>query len=210
MAVKKTKKKPAAKKKTAKKKPSAVKLKRIKKTVTAKPKKAKKPSGAAGAKPKKKTLIARQDTDDVETLTQEEIDQELKEYERAPSKRSAPVAGKDLRSQQLAERIGRLMFEKKAEDVVAANLEGLTSVTDYFVICTASSDQHAKAIADHVADELADAGVHAHHREGYTSLRWVLIDYVDVIVHVFQKEAREFYDLERLWGDAQFTRMRDR
>jgi ribosome-associated protein len=212
LAVKKTKKKPAAKKKPAKKKTVAVpkRTKKTKKAAVIKSKTRKKPAAASRKKLQKKIIIAANDTpDDLENLSPEEIDRELKDYERAPKPPLAKISGKDLKSQHLAERVGQLMFEKKAEDVVVANLEGLTSVTDYFVICTASSDLHARAIADHVADELGNAGVHPHHREGYTSLRWILIDYVDVIVHVFQKEAREFYDLERLWGDAQFKSMKD-
>ncbi|MCB0833804.1 MAG: ribosome silencing factor [Bacteroidetes bacterium] len=101
------------------------------------------------------------------------------------------------------------MFEKKAEDVVVADLEGLTSVTDYFVICTATSDMHAKAIADHVEDQLHLEGARVHHKEGYQSLKWVLLDYVDVIAHVFQRDARVFYDLENLWGDARFESLED-
>lgn len=150
--------------------------------------------------------------DDLESLTPAEIEEELKSYEETKQKpsgsKSAPSPA-DSPGLQLAKRISQLMFEKKAENVVVADLDGLTSVTDYFVMCTATSDMHARAISDHVQDELDKAGTRVHHKEGYSSLRWVLLDYVDVIAHVFQKEAREFYDLERLWGDAQFIKMKD-
>ena len=148
--------------------------------------------------------------EDIENLTKEEIEKELKAYEETKQK---PVAAKPMPTDspglQLAKRISQLMFEKKAEQVVLADLEGLTSVTDFFVMCTATSDMHARAVSDHVQDELEKAGIRVHHKEGYSSLRWVLLDYVDVIAHVFQKDAREFYDLERLWGDAKFIPMKD-
>jgi ribosome-associated protein len=210
VAVKKAKKK-AAPKKTAAKKKVSVKAKKTRKVAAPKPKAQKKVPVASKKKLKKKIIVEAPDLqEDLETLTADEIDQELEDYDRTPKPESAPILRHDLKSQELAQHISQLMFEKKAENVVMADLEGLTSVTDYFVIGTAGSDLHAKAIADHVADSLADSGVHAHHREGYTSLRWILIDYVDVIVHIFQQDAREFYDLERLWGDAQFTKMQDK
>jgi len=80
----------------------------------------------------------------------------------------------------------------------------LTSVTDFFVICSAESSVKLKAIVDHIVEELEKKGVKAWHIEGYTNLSWVLIDYVDVVVHAFLKPAREFYGLERFWGDAKF------
>jgi ribosome-associated protein len=150
--------------------------------------------------------------EDLESLSKDEIEEELKAYEEAkqkPSPAKAAISASDSPGLQLSKRISQLMFEKKAERVVLADLEGLTSVTDFFVMCTATSDMHARAISDHIQDELEKAGIRVHHKEGYSSLRWVLLDYVDVIAHVFQKDAREFYDLERLWGDAQFIKMKD-
>jgi ribosome-associated protein len=82
------------------------------------------------------------------------------------------------------------------------DLQGLSSIADYFVICSADSDMQVKAIADEVDDKLRDIGIKCHFKEGYTTLNWVLLDYFDVIVHVFKKDAREFYNLEKLWGDA--------
>lgn len=150
--------------------------------------------------------------DDLESLTPAEIEKELEAYNDTKSSTSSikpPISEPDSPGLHLAKRIAQLMFEKKAENVVVADLEGLTSVTDYFVMCTATSDMHARAISDHVQDELEKAGSRVHHKEGHSSLKWVLLDYIDVIAHVFQKETREFYDLERLWGDAQFFKMKD-
>jgi ribosome-associated protein len=70
------------------------------------------------------------------------------------------------------------------------------------VICSADSDTQVKAIADEIDKSLRDEGIRCWHKEGYMALSWVLLDYVDVVVHVFKKEAREFYNIEKLWGDA--------
>ena len=82
------------------------------------------------------------------------------------------------------------------------DLRGISSATDYFVIAGGRSDVQVKAIADHVVDELKKDGVRPEHVEGLSGARWVLIDYVDFVVHVFHPDARSFYQLETLWGDA--------
>ena len=105
-------------------------------------------------------------------------------------------------SPQLANKITDLIFNKKGYDVKIIDLRKLTTITDYFVICTGDSDTQVKAIADEVDKQLRDEGIKSWHIEGYQGLNWVLIDFVDVVVHVFKKETREFYNLEKLWGDA--------
>ena len=85
------------------------------------------------------------------------------------------------------------------------NLHGLTDVTDYFVIASGTSDTHVRAIAHHVLDEMQAAGHRAAHVEGLTQGRGVLLDFVDVVVHVFHPTVRGFYQLERLWGDAPYV-----
>jgi len=95
-----------------------------------------------------------------------------------------------------------LARELKALDVVVLDLRGISTATDYFVIATGRSDVQVKAIADHVVDELKKEGVRPVHVEGARGARWVLLDYVDFVVHVFHPEARLFYQLENLWGDA--------
>lgn len=75
-------------------------------------------------------------------------------------------------------------------------------MSDFFVICTASVEVHAKAIADWIAENLEKKGFKVWHNEGYQACRWILLDYVDIVVHIFLKEVREFYGLEKLWGDA--------
>lgn len=112
-------------------------------------------------------------------------------------------------SQLLARRAAELSLEKKAEDVKILDLRGITSMTDYFVIITADSERKAKAVAEHIIDGLKEDGERPMHVEGLDSLRWVLLDYVDVVVHVFQADDRKFYDLESLWSDAPVTKVVD-
>ena len=103
---------------------------------------------------------------------------------------------------QIIARVGELALERKAQDVVALDLRGINSATDYFILATGTSDIQVRAVADHVVDELKKAGERPDHVEGMDSGRWVLLDYIDFVVHVFHPEAREFYQLESLWGDA--------
>lgn len=95
-----------------------------------------------------------------------------------------------------------LLLDRKAEDVTLLDLRELSGATDFFLIATGRSDTHVSAIADHVVDELKKEGVRPFGVEGMRSGRWVLIDYVDFVIHVFHPAAREFYQLERLWGDV--------
>jgi ribosome-associated protein len=92
--------------------------------------------------------------------------------------------------------------DKRACDVVVLDVSAVTLVSDYFVICSGTSRVQIKAIADGVREKLSERGVKLHHQEGYDTATWILLDYGDVVVHVFNEHEREFYDLERLWGDA--------
>ena len=89
---------------------------------------------------------------------------------------------------------------RKAVDVIVLDLRGLSEATDYFVIASGTSDAHVRGMADHLMS--LDTGSPPHHVEGLTQGRWVLLDYVDFVVHLFHPELREFYQLERLWGEA--------
>ena len=94
------------------------------------------------------------------------------------------------------------VLERKAVDVVVLDLRGLSSATDFFVIATGRSDLHVRAIAEHVIDGGKARGIRPSHAEGVDEGRWVLIDYIDLVVHVFHPSVRAFYRLEELWGDA--------
>ena len=105
-------------------------------------------------------------------------------------------------SKLFAEKIADLIFNKKGYDVKILDLRNIATFSDFFVICSADSDTQVKAIADEVDKSLRDEGIKCWHKEGYTALTWILLDYVDVVVHIFKKESREFYNIEKLWGDA--------
>src|SRR5579872_4177558 len=94
-------------------------------------------------------------------------------------------------------------LEKKAEEISILEMEkGSGAFTDYFVLCSGTNPRQVQAIADEVELKLKQAGLRPTHTEGYTQAEWVLIDYVDFVVHVFSEKARKFYDLERLWKTA--------
>ncbi len=117
----------------------------------------------------------------------------------APVKRPAK-SGAGL---ALARRAVEACLEKKAADPVLLDLRELEAVSDFFVVVSAASEVQVKAIADHVEDRLREEkDARPWHVEGLDGRRWVLLDYVDVVVHVFHEKTREYYLLERLWGDA--------
>ncbi len=95
-----------------------------------------------------------------------------------------------------------LALSRKADEVLELDLRELSSVCDYFVICHGESEVQVKAIADAIIEGLDSQGMAAWHVEGYAGRRWILIDYVDVVAHVFHRETRLYYRLEDLWGDA--------
>lgn len=101
-----------------------------------------------------------------------------------------------------AKKVVRFALDKKAFNVDLMDLRKITPVADFFVICSGSTDVHVKAIADSLIENCKKDGMSVYHVEGYESLRWVLIDLVEIVVHIFQPEVRVYYQLERLWGDA--------
>lgn len=107
-----------------------------------------------------------------------------------------------LTSLELTQEIVRTLDNKKASDIRVLQTGGITVISDYFVICTANSTSHIKTLSDEVQRVLDGMGETALHVEGYRSGGWVLIDYGCVIVHLFLKDARSFYNLERLWADS--------
>ena len=100
------------------------------------------------------------------------------------------------------QRITELAQERKAHDVVVLDLRGISSATDHFVLASGRSDTQVKAIAENIIDEMKKEGQRPAHVEGLQGGRWVLLDFIDVVVHVFHPHARDFYQLENLWGDA--------
>jgi len=108
--------------------------------------------------------------------------------------------------QQILEQVkiaARAADEKKAQSILVLRLSAITEFTDYFVICTGASTRQTQAIADAVVEELKEVKTRPLHTEGYNNAEWILIDYGAFVVHVFTEQSRSFYDLERLWRDAE-------
>ena len=105
--------------------------------------------------------------------------------------------------EQIATAVAEFASDRKAQDVVALDLREIIGYTDYFVICTGRSDRQAKAIHDAIHEGMkSEHGTLPRRVEGLPEARWILMDYLDVVVHVFTPETREYYRLEQLWGEA--------
>jgi len=109
----------------------------------------------------------------------------------------------DLSIKEIAVLAAEAADDKKAENIDILKVEGLTVIADYFVICSANSDKQVRAVARSVDEKLSEKEIEPRRIAGMDDARWVLMDYADVIVHIFQKSEREYYDLERLWADAE-------
>ena len=101
------------------------------------------------------------------------------------------------------------MLEKKALDIRIINVSKITTLTDFFVICTSESEPQTRAISDHIQRGLKEEGIKVWHIEGYENLDWVLLDYINIVVHIFSKKSREYYNLERLWADGIISKVDD-
>lgn len=114
-----------------------------------------------------------------------------------------------MQGRELADHISQLVLEKQGEDVAILDLKGLSSAADYFVICSVNSDVQARAVMGHIKSELLYQTVKPWHTEGFKTSNWILMDFIDVVVHIFRPETRDFYGLERLWGDAKISYVKD-
>ncbi len=108
-----------------------------------------------------------------------------------------------MSEENLALKISRLLYDKKAEDILALRVSQLTALTDYLVLCTGHTVIQVKALTEHVEEQLSQKGVNPRRVEGRAEGSWVVMDYLNVIVHIFTPEARGYYRLERLWDDGQ-------
>lgn len=107
-----------------------------------------------------------------------------------------------LTAQQKSEIIAKAASDKKALDIMIMNMRELTTTTDYFIVCSATTATQVRAIADNVEDEMNSAGEDFLHKEGYRNAEWILLDFGDCVAHIFTEEARRFYGIEGLWGEA--------
>ena len=108
-----------------------------------------------------------------------------------------------MTSYEMAMGLAKALDSKKGQDIKVLKTENLTSLADYFVLCTATSNTQVKAMSDACEEAMEKEGERVHHIEGHRDGTWLLMDFSCVVVHVFTDEARKFYDLERLWADAQ-------
>jgi ribosome-associated protein len=118
----------------------------------------------------------------------------------SPSTRSDPQSP-DVA--ELAQRAAAILLDNKANDVLVLSLKGVSDMTDFFVIASGTSDTHVRALGEHVQQGLKKEGSAPSHAEGLEQGRWVLLDYFDFVVHLFHPSLRNFYQLERLWSDAE-------
>jgi len=107
-----------------------------------------------------------------------------------------------MTSKDIVKKAVQILDSKKAEDIVVLDIQKLTSLGDYFVIASANNTTLVQTLAEEVEEKLSEAGVEPRKVEGATSTMWILMDYNDVVIHIFYNQTREFYCLERLWGDA--------
>lgn len=99
--------------------------------------------------------------------------------------------------------------EKKGNDIVILDISEISTLADYFVICDGSNENQVHALTDYVEEKMHQAGYHQERREGQRSSSWILLDYEDMIIHIFDRENREFYNLERIWTDAKQIKIED-
>ena len=111
-------------------------------------------------------------------------------------------ASRQLSPEEMAAAISDLAADRKAQDIVQLDLRGMIGYADYFVICSGRTDRQTRAIHDAIHEGLKDRGVLPRRVEGVSEARWILMDYLDVVVHVFTPDTREYYRLEQLWGEA--------
>ncbi len=106
-------------------------------------------------------------------------------------------------SKKIAEIMVKILDNKKAKDIVLLGVYKVTTIADYFIIASGTSSIQVKALADEIENKMNEIGVKLHHMEGYSDARWILLDYGVIVVHVFREDTRDYYDLERLWRDAE-------
>lgn len=137
------------------------------------------------------------------------MSQKLKEKSLSPEVQAAALGGRTLATavkiSELDERVRRALHsaaEKKALDPTVLDLRGISSFTDFFLIFTGANRRQVQAISDEIVEQMKRHGSPAARVEGYQNAEWILIDYGDFVVHIFEEKARRFYDLERLWREA--------
>ena len=114
-----------------------------------------------------------------------------------------------MEANMTVEKIVKVLDNKKAEEIKVIKISELTVMADYFIIANGTNVNQVHALCDNVSEELAKLGLHTKQTEGYASGNWVLMDYGDIIIHIFDKESRSYYDLERIWKDGKIVELTD-
>lgn len=112
-----------------------------------------------------------------------------------------------MTNRQLLETAVKAADDKRAEDIVVLNMQGISLISDYFIICHGNSDKQVQAIAKEMKDKATEYGYSVKRMEGFEEARWILLDLGDVVAHIFHRDERSYYNLERLWGDAPIENM---
>tara|TARA_B100000953_G_scaffold296689_1_gene290094 strand:+ start:1601 stop:1954 length:354 start_codon:yes stop_codon:yes gene_type:complete len=112
-------------------------------------------------------------------------------------------------NKDILDKIIECLLDKKAIEINVIDVKEITSLTDTFIVCSSESDPQTKAIMNHLTDTLSADKIKPLHIEGHENLKWVLIDYIDIVINIFNKETREYYNIERLWNDAKIKKIKE-
>ncbi len=159
----------------------------------------------------KKTAAKKPITDKEREFREANLIANLEKKKKTPAGKRPKKSSSPKQTSSLLDAVVDGMQERKAKNIVILNLSEIENrVTDYFVICDADSNTHVNSIADSVEDTvIKHTGEKAYHSEGRQNGEWILIDYINIVAHIFLRDAREHYNVEGLWGDAQITRIDD-
>ena len=117
------------------------------------------------------------------------------------------MKSQNIENKKLVNQFVELMQDKKVQDIVILDVKELTSLTDYFILCTSESTPQTKAVMDHIYKNMRANGLRPNNLEDTKTLEWVAMDYFNVVIHIFNKETRDYYQFERLWGDAKIEKI---
>ena len=119
------------------------------------------------------------------------------------------MKSQNIENKKLVNQFVELMQDKKVQDIVILDVKELTSLTDYFILCTSESTPQTKAVMDHIYKNMRANGLRPNNLEDTKTLEWVAMDYFNVVIHIFSKETRDYYQFERLWGDAKIEKINE-
>ena len=117
------------------------------------------------------------------------------------------MKSQNIENKKIVNQFVELMQDKKVQDIVILDVKELTSLTDYFILCTSESNPQTKAVMDHIYKNMRANGLRPNNLEDTKTLEWVAMDYFNVVIHIFNKETRGYYQFERLWGDAKIEKI---